>query len=133
MAYAYITADQVKIREKLLVGHDIDDIVTTANESVESMARRKGVLNPDDIETDPVDFLIEEYAISLVCELALIANAGKNNNDLQEAVDRYWVKAMDYWSGRWMKIEAKISDDVLTGDVDNKYDLYRVREMVRGS
>jgi len=99
----------------------LSDYVTDSDDAVESMAESKGVLDSDDIETDPVHFLVKKYAIAWVGMEMCLDYMGTNNNDLPVEIEKYAVKYKLY-KDKIALLDSQITGAMLTGDVDEASD-----------
>ena len=94
--------------------------VELSDDAVESMALSKGV-SSGDIETDPVNYLVREWAIAWVCFRICRDYLGKNNLESFDQ-DKYAVKGKIYFE-EMADLDGRITKEVLRGTVNSARDM----------
>ena len=93
--------------------------ITLSTTEVEDLAERRGVLAAD-IEITPVHNLVKKYAVAWVCQELCKDEIGKVKIEAMET-DMYYQKYKVY-KADVSELDAQITADVLTGNVDEMRD-----------
>ncbi len=126
---AYI--ETTDITDNILQLSTLSDYVDQSDDAVKDLAETKGVIDSDNIETNPVHYKIKRYAIAWVGMEMCSDYMGTNNNDLPVEIEKYAVKYEKYLK-KVNKLDGKITKEMVTGTVDKASDRASSRRLYRG-
>jgi len=111
---SYISASD--ITDTIINGFDdISDYITLSDEAVENVARKRGIMDSDDIETDPVDYNIKQYAIAWVLMRMCLDKSGQNDN-ITSSDEKYMYK-YDMYRQQVARWEKSLTPEMFLGTV----------------
>jgi len=93
--------------------------VDASDDAVEDLAESKGV-EVDDIETDPVHYLVKRYAIAWVGMELCFDALGKNNVEIAD-VEKYHIKYRHY-KEMVKEFAERITSSMLNGSTSRQMD-----------
>jgi len=101
-------------------GAELSAKVTLSDAEVEDMAERKGLIDKDEIETNPVHYQVKKYAINWVARELCLDALGKNNVDVSQ-IEKY-DRLYDVYRRRLRETDSAITKQILRGSVSNTRD-----------
>ena len=109
----YIYSDDIKA--SIAIGFDLEPYLDESDGEIEDLAQRLGIMDTDDIKSDPLHYKVKRFAVVYVLTRLCQDKIGVNNPEVVEA-DKY-VIMYGIYRKELEVLRSEVNYQMMTGNV----------------